>query len=303
MLSPMREGKPSQTALGVAAWLLLPAQERRFEGLLPPDLVAAVTRLLAEGPARMRWSLAAFRRPLLRKLLWSYVSFWSPGILLHLCVRKRYVEDAVREALAAGVRQLVVVGGGFDTLALRLAAEDPDLSVIELDHPATQATKRQWLAASGGERDNLHLEPLDLSSQTLFDVLPRHPAWSADRPAVFVAEGLLMYLTESQVHEVFRFLGEGAAPGTRMVASYLERGPDGELLLGRWSALIRWKLRRLRESFRWGIPPGTLPDDLAIYGLSLVESPDVDELRRRYLAGLEDEDLARWEHLALIERP
>ena len=64
---------------------------------------------------------------------------------LFIAMRSRFAEDSARRAVEQGVRQIVVLGAGLDTFAYRLEPTH-DLSVFELDHPATQADKRRRLA-------------------------------------------------------------------------------------------------------------------------------------------------------------
>jgi len=63
-----------------------------------------------------------------------------------LC-RSRYAEDRLAIAVAAGVRQYVVLGAGLDTFAYRspMAAQ---IRVFEVDHADTQDWKRSALAAA-----------------------------------------------------------------------------------------------------------------------------------------------------------
>ena len=68
----------------------------------------------------------------------------APVLRAFLAVRSRVAEDALAQAVAAGVRQYVVLGAGLDTFAYRNPY--PPLSVFEMDHPVTQAWKRQRLA-------------------------------------------------------------------------------------------------------------------------------------------------------------
>lgn len=70
------------------------------------------------------------------------------GLRLFVALRSRFAEEAAREAIRRGVRQVVVLGAGLDTFAHRVAPE-PGLVVFEVDHPATQAEKRRRLAAAG----------------------------------------------------------------------------------------------------------------------------------------------------------
>ena len=50
----------------------------------------------------------------------------------------------------AGGRQVVLLGAGYDTRALRLP-ELADATVLEVDHPATQGRKRSVLAKLGAD--------------------------------------------------------------------------------------------------------------------------------------------------------
>ena len=61
---------------------------------------------------------------------------------LFVAVRSRFAQDCLAAAVARGVRQVVVLGAGLDTTALR----NPGVMVFEVDHPATQEWKRRQLA-------------------------------------------------------------------------------------------------------------------------------------------------------------
>ena len=64
---------------------------------------------------------------------------------LFIAMRSRFAEDSARRAVHEGVRQILVLGAGLDTLAYRLQPTE-GLRVFELDHPATQRDKRRRLA-------------------------------------------------------------------------------------------------------------------------------------------------------------
>src|SRR6516164_2862170 len=63
---------------------------------------------------------------------------------LFTAARSRIAEDALSKAVERGVRQVVILGVGLDTFALRNPHADR-ISIFEVDHPATQAWKRQRL--------------------------------------------------------------------------------------------------------------------------------------------------------------
>src|SRR2546428_6551268 len=72
-----------------------------------------------------------------------YQSGFARSLRWFLVARNRYAEDALAAGVAAGVRQYVVLGAGLDTFAYRNPY--PALRVVEVDHPVTQAWKRQRL--------------------------------------------------------------------------------------------------------------------------------------------------------------
>ena len=62
-----------------------------------------------------------------------------------LIARTRFFDDRVLAALSAGIRQVVILGAGYDDRALRFRS--PGVRFFELDHPATQADKARRLRA------------------------------------------------------------------------------------------------------------------------------------------------------------
>src|SRR5690606_12017813 len=59
-----------------------------------------------------------------------------------MALRTAAIDDAVRAAVASGVRQLVILGAGYDGRAWRMP-ELHGMHVFEVDHPATQRDKRE----------------------------------------------------------------------------------------------------------------------------------------------------------------
>src|SRR5271166_5603828 len=64
--------------------------------------------------------------------------------------RTRFVDEQVLAAIAAGVRQIVICGAGYDDSALRFRSDG--VRYFELDHPATQADKLRRLQSVAGQR-------------------------------------------------------------------------------------------------------------------------------------------------------
>lgn len=93
-------------------------------------------------------------------------SWYSSYLRAALAARSRIAEDALADAVARGVTQYVVLGAGLDTFALR--NPHPALRVFEVDHPNTQAFKRQRLQDEGLKpAGSLTFVPVDFERQDL----------------------------------------------------------------------------------------------------------------------------------------
>jgi methyltransferase (TIGR00027 family) len=107
----------------------------------------------------------------------------------------------VREELARLPRpaHLVIVAAGLDTRALRLVSAHDGVEAIELDHPATQALKRERLKRlPAGQGVEPRLIPIDLSR----DDLALH--LSPTVPACVMLEGVSMYLARERFDALLR---------------------------------------------------------------------------------------------------
>jgi methyltransferase (TIGR00027 family) len=117
---------------------------------------------------------------------------------IFIAVRTRFAEDALAGAVERGVRQLVVLGAGLDTYAYRGACRDC-LRIFEVDHPATQAWKRQRLADAAIPLPAcLTFAPLDFERETLAKGLEA-AGFNPAEQTFFTWLGVVPYLTEEAV--------------------------------------------------------------------------------------------------------
>ena len=100
----------------------------------------------------------------------------------------------VRERIAAGVGQLVLVGVGYDMRPFRLLAGS-DVEVFELDLPHMLADRARLLAGLDLPPVRRTAVPFNLRLTSLTGALAG-AGFRADRPAVFVIEGVSMYQSE-----------------------------------------------------------------------------------------------------------
>jgi methyltransferase (TIGR00027 family) len=118
--------------------------------------------------------------------------------------RARYTEDRLALAVERGVAQYVLVGAGLDTFAFRRSDIRNRVQVFELDHPQSQALKRERLAAASlVEPPNLHFGTVDFERESVAAALGRLP-FRPDGPAVFAWLGVTMYLTRAAIDVTWR---------------------------------------------------------------------------------------------------
>src|SRR5262245_64518586 len=137
-------------------------------------------------------------------------------------VRTRCAEDALEAAVASGVRQYVLIGAGFDSFIVRQPAFARDIDVLEIDHPATQAMKRERLAACGVVvPPNVRFVPADLSEESLASVLVRC-GFSRTVPAFFSWLGVTIYLSRETNLATLAGIAQSSAPGSAVVFTYID---------------------------------------------------------------------------------
>jgi methyltransferase (TIGR00027 family) len=141
---------------------------------------------------------------------------------MFLAVRSRFAEDALAAAVARGVRQLVVLGAGLDTLAYRCPFEK--LHIFEVDHPDTQAWKRQRLADGAiPAPDFLTFVPVDFERQGLEEELATS-GFDRTLPALFIWLGVVPYLTEEAIWFTLRWIA--GLPNSAHVVFDYSNPPD-----------------------------------------------------------------------------
>jgi methyltransferase (TIGR00027 family) len=145
---------------------------------------------------------------------------------LFIAARSRFSEDTLAACVARGVRQIVVLGAGLDTFALR--NPHAGVRVFEVDYPATQGWKRERLTQAGFTvPSSLTFAPVDFERQSLAEGLAA-AGFQADRPAFFQWLGVVPYLTREAVAATLDFIGR--VPESEVVFDYaepLENYPDG----------------------------------------------------------------------------
>src|SRR5215470_4876608 len=170
----------------------------------------------------LRRAAVLCRVPLFAAAVAWYADRRAPGARTSAIARTRLIDDVVSQALTDGIRQVVILGAGFDCRLYRLSGIDR-VAAFEVDHPATLGAKlsrlRNVIRRLPG---NVRYVEIDFDRQNLTEALEQR-GFDRGQPSIFVWEGVTNYLAAKAVDSVLCYVA-GCAAGTRVAFTYVHRG-------------------------------------------------------------------------------
>ena len=200
----MKDGRSSLTALAVAIGRGLGTRADHRDAVgsaLLPRGVSSLVRAAADREA-LRW-------------LGRLASF---GMVDHVTLRMAAIDAAVADAVTSGCSQLVVLGAGLDARAWRLPCLGT-VDVLEVDHPATQETKRGRIDEAACRARSLTFVPVDFEVDSL-DLRLDDAGHDPLRPTMWIWEGVTPYLGPDAIEGTLRTVGARSAPRSGLTMTY-----------------------------------------------------------------------------------
>ena len=172
---------------------------------------------------------AAALVPEAEAMLTSFTAPVPAELGLGVAVRTAVIDDALHRLHASsnGIRQVVVLGAGFDSRAARF--ERPGLRFFEVDHPATQADKLERARrATNYPIDSASYVPCDIENSDFAPALAA-AGFRRDERTLIVWEGVTGYLLEEGVRKTLCRVAESFDPASVIIFDYLapETSPSG----------------------------------------------------------------------------
>jgi methyltransferase (TIGR00027 family) len=131
-------------------------------------------------------------------------------------VRTHFFDAHFAAAVAAGIRQVVILASGLDSRAYRLDWP-ADTSVYEIDQPKVLEYKAATLKAHGATPSaDRHEVAIDLRQDWPAALIAT--GFDPKAPTAWLAEGLLMYLPADAQDRLFAQISELSAAGSRIAA-------------------------------------------------------------------------------------
>ena len=199
---------------------------------------------------------------------------------LFTAARSRIAEDVLSETLERGIRQIVILGAGLDTFALRNPHRTQPISVFEVDHPATQAWKRQRLAeVQIAIPPWLIFVPVDFERDELGGKLVA-AGFEQNSPAFFTWLGVVPYLTRDAIDRTLAYMS--SIRNAEVVFDYAEPPEASSEELRQLERERTEQLKKIGEGSGCRFEPADIAAILRSYGFCVIEDIDYQEIVRRF---------------------
>ncbi|OBF80119.1 SAM-dependent methyltransferase [Mycobacterium sp. 852002-51163_SCH5372311] len=163
-----------------------------WESMLDPDVAAKVEALDAESAAHLRHMRG------------------------YQAVRTNFFDTFFNDAVADGIRQVVILASGLDSRAYRLDWP-AGTTVYEIDQPQVLDYKSTTLAENGvAPKADRREVAIDLRQD--WPAALRAAGFDPAARSAWLAEGLLMYLPAEAQDRLFTLIGELSPAGSRVAA-------------------------------------------------------------------------------------
>ena len=252
------------------------------------------SRIMVDGlslsmlPWPWHWGEPLFSRPWLKPFTYHLGRAISNrltgygGTIELVALRYRHIDDRLRAAYDSGIRQVVLLGAGYDYRGHR--DEYREVRFVEIDHPKTQEGKLNLLKKHPGKT----------SDRIKYLAVDFHDDWARqveksrvllDEPTFIIWEGVSYYLRGSAVQYTLDAVKRLFAPGSRLIfdcvppARINGRVPSRELML------TAKYVAKKGEPLLWGGSVAEVREMLALHGYRDEEICHFSDVAARLRAG------------------
>jgi len=199
--------------------------------------------------------------------------------------RTRYIDEFLQAKIGEGIKQLVILGAGYDSRAYRFSLLEQGVKVFEVDHPNTQLLKMLKVkTVLGSLPKHVVYVHVDFASEKLEINLPKN-GYDSRLKTLFIWEGVTMYLTAESVDQTLAFIGGYSGEGSCVVFDYLFESPlDGTSQL-KEAEMMRRHCAKLGEPLLFALKYDAVAGFLSSRGFSLIENAAATSLKDAYFKG------------------
>ena len=199
---------------------------------------------------------------------------------LFTAARSRIAEDALSEAVERGIRQIVILGAGLDTFALRNPHGAQQIRIYEVDHPATQEWKRRRLSeVQISIPPGLIFVPVDFERDDVGERLA-DAGFQQNSPAFFTWLGVVPYLSPDAIGSTLDFMS--SIENSEVVFDYMEHPEAFSEELRQLETQRAEQLKKMGERSVSRFDPAGMAEILRSHGFCAIEDIDFQKIRSKF---------------------
>jgi methyltransferase (TIGR00027 family) len=208
-----------------------------------------------------------------------------PGVNGALAARIRYFDERLMALIETGLKQIVIIGAGYDTRPYRIQGVKENCKVFEIDHPLTQAVKIKTIKEIFNETPaHVTYLPMEFGlghpEKILIDA-----GYDPHQKTLFIAEGFLMFIPSFAVSVLLTFICKMSTPGGALLADWFSMS-----VVNGYSPLQEAQaLKRLADNegtpLRFGIIDENAENYFKKKGFKQVECVTAEWCKNKYFKG------------------
>ncbi len=267
----MQKEKPSLSAAGVAGFRAIEAEKPDSDRIVYDPYAHIFT------PGGLGWPIS---RWIIKSGLYERM---APGANAYILLRERYIDDFLKGELGPGLKQVVILGAGYDTRAYRIPGIEKT-RVFEVDERATQNRKKELLVKVVNPVPTfVSFVPVNFNTESLGAAL--HGAgYDENAKTAFIWQGVTYFLTSEGVDKTLAFIAGKSGEGSTVVFDYMYN----ETLRDETRKDVKMLKRSARisgEAYLFGIDKGCVSDFLHHRGFAEVQDKTLEDLKQKYFTG------------------
>ncbi|MCX5848557.1 MAG: class I SAM-dependent methyltransferase [Deltaproteobacteria bacterium] len=269
----MKKEKSSKTAVQMALSRTIESlkkeEERICDDPLAKDFLTPKYKILIQNK-------------LLRNSVVKIIDQLFIGHHYYVVARTRYIDDFLQECIANEIQQVVIMGAGFDSRAYRFDYLK-EITVFEVDHPATMSKKKEKIQKILGSLPNhVVYVPIDFLKEKLSDKLVQC-GYNRKLKSLFIWEGTTPYLNPESVDDTLACISSYSGKGSSIIFDYILKSVLDKTCKYKGAKREFAYMKKTSEPFTFGIEEYKIIPFMEERKFNNIVSVGSDDLKKIYL--------------------
>ena len=268
------EKKASHTALMAAIHRFLASRDKRIEDGGSDNLAY----LFLPPKARFFLGSTFFRNAITKKLHKKV-----PGTYEYLTARTRFFDEIFVRAAKDKTPQIILLGAGYDTRAIRFQHLTKDSVIYELDAPTTQSEKKKYFESNKIQLpENIVFVPINFNTDDLEQKLLSY-GYNPNKKSLFIWEGVTMYINQESVENTLSFVKDNSGIGSTIAFDYFYDSVINGTSNSFGAKELSNSASKVGEKLHFGIEEGGISEFLKENDFLLLRHYTPGEFEEKYL--------------------